>query len=1055
MDAVTRRASRFFLHGIGTLLGVATILLAGLAWRLAQGPITLGNVTPYVQRALNDQDLGFRVELGEAQLTWGDWQEAFEIRILELEMFDETGDLILSSHEVVFDMWLPALVRGELRPRGVILVRPMVTVVREEDGDITMALMAPFESLEKDLALGPSPGQPAAIDAKDIIESVLDALAKPPFDHLRDIQVVGADLWIDDRMLDLNWNAPAAVVLISREEERFAVSAQMVLRAQKHKLDLDMVAEFDTLTNAITVSASLTDFALVSLPDLMPKLPSFQGVDVRVDGSLGLVFDRELNLDGGSFLVEADGGIIDIPGVFDGPIMIGASRAEGFLRPRLSGIEIVEMDVDLGLERSRGQVVINGFEPDSLVDARFEIAGLALDDLGRFWPTNLVAPARTWLVERLSAGRVDEATIAFKATIEDLANDRLPLENLVINLDASGATVEYLKGMPLVREVDAHVVIVDNSMRIDATGGHTGGLTSRRSVISMERLDGSEGIMVGVEIAGSAREALEIAAREPYALTGKVGLEPDMVAGRFDGRLELVLPHLKGLKPSDVRYRVAVDVFDVQLTTEFRGFDVGGASGLLILDNNSATLEGSLLLNGVPFTARYFHDFASEASILRTVNLQGTLHDEDRIALGLEDPIDLRGPVSVVLDMSQTRDLTMAWNAVADLTAVDIVFPLLGIDKRPGEAGRASLRLIDDGGAFVVAEQASLGIGATLVEASGVVEAADLSLVRLDLHRLAFGRNDFSGALSVRDGNFYDVALQGGTIDLEPMMDDVAASSGPELPPFRLQGQLDRIWITDNDAVHQVHIDGLYLEDRWESLAITGAIDDETPMSVDIWRFSEDERRFEYNAADVGDAIRLFGLFDHAEGGPLQIRARIDDSDPDRPATGAIRIESFVLRQAPILTRLLSIASLTAIVNALSGDGLEFSGALMPFEKRGDIVTVSDARAFGPGLGITLGGEVDLGSDILDLHGTFVPAYAVNAMLGDLPLIGDILTGVEEGGGIFAFAFDVEGPRDAPEVNVDPLSVLAPGFLRNIFTAPTDEEVESLAGQSSRNDGGR
>jgi hypothetical protein len=76
-------------------------------------------------------------------------------------------------------------------------------------------------------------------------------------------------------------------------------------------------------------------------------------------------------------------------------------------------------------------------------------------------------------------------------------------------------------------------------------------------------------------------------------------------------------------------------------------------------------------------------------------------------------------------------------------------------------------------------------------------------------------------------------------------------------------------------------------------------------------------------------------------------------------------------------------------------------------------------------------------------------------MLGDLPLIGDILTGVEEGGGIFAFAFDVEGPRDAPEVNVDPLSVLAPGFLRNIFTAPTDEEVESLAGQSSRNDGGR
>jgi len=1055
MDAVTRRAPRLLINILGTLVGVLTILLAAFAWRLAQGPIELGQVTPYVEAALNDQDLGFTVEIGEAELTWGDWQEAFEIRILDLGVFDNAGALLLSTHEVVLDMSLPSLIRGELRPRSIVLVKPRVTVVRQEDGAVTFALMAPFESEPEEQSLGRVAVDPAALTRNELIKAMLEAGTAPPFDYLREVQIVGADLRVDDRVLGLSWNAPAATFVVSRSKSGLAASAQMTLRAEDYMLDLDMESTLDSGSGQAMVSVGVSDFEMQDLPDLVPILPRFDGLDVHVDGELDLVFDRNLHLERSSFLIEAAGGRVDMPAVFDAPFSFGPSHSAGFLRPGLSGIEIVELDLDLGLEQTSGQIVIEGFAPDSLIDVRLDIAGLPLDDLGKFWPNKLMPRARAWLTDRLSDGRIEQASVAFKATIDDLARDHLPLENLIISLDATGATVEYLQGMPVVRDIDGHVAIIDDSMRIDAVGGHIGNLTSERSVLSMERLNGSKGMLVGVEMRGPAREVLELASREPYALTGKVGLDPELVSGSFSGRLELVVPRLVDLVPADVLYRIAVDVIDVELTTGFRGFEVDGANGLLILDPGTARLDGNFRLNGVPFVASYFHDFAPDAGVIRTVNLQGSVGEEERAALGLVDPIDMKGAVDIVLDMSQASDLTMTWNAVADLTSTDIVFPLLEIDKRPGEPGRASLRLVDDGGMFLIAEEATLGVGATLVEAGGVVRASDVSLVRLDLQRLAFGRNDLSGALSVREDGFYEIALGGGVIDLQPMMDDVAASSGPELPSFRLKGLIDRVWITDDDAVHEVYIDGLYTGAIWESLAISGQIDDETPMSVNIWRFSETERRFEYNAADVGDAIRLFGLFDHAEGGPLQVRARIDDSDPDRPAVGAIRVEGFVLRQAPILTRLLSIASLEAIVNALSGDGLEFSGALMPFEKRGDIVTLTDARAFGPGLGITLGGEVDLGNNVLDLHGTFVPAYIVNSVLGEIPLIGDILTGTEVGGGIFAFAFDVQGPRDAPEVNVDALSVLAPGILRSIFTAPTDDEVETIIGESSKPDGGR
>jgi len=75
---------------------------------------------------------------------------------------------------------------------------------------------------------------------------------------------------------------------------------------------------------------------------------------------------------------------------------------------------------------------------------------------------------------------------------------------------------------------------------------------------------------------------------------------------------------------------------------------------------------------------------------------------------------------------------------------------------------------------------------------------------------------------------------------------------------------------------------------------------------------------------------------------------------------------------------------------------------------------------------------MDLAADQVDFEGTIVPLYGVNQVIGAIPLLGDLLTG-GEGQGVFAFTYGIEGPLDDPRVTVNPLSVLAPGFLRNLF----------------------
>ena len=69
---------------------------------------------------------------------------------------------------------------------------------------------------------------------------------------------------------------------------------------------------------------------------------------------------------------------------------------------------------------------------------------------------------------------------------------------------------------------------------------------------------------------------------------------------------------------------------------------------------------------------------------------------------------------------------------------------------------------------------------------------------------------------------------------------------------------------------------------------------------------------------------------------------------------------------------------------------------------------------------------------MLSLEGTIVPAYTINSLLGEGPLLGPLIVG-RKGEGIFGFTYRSRGASDNPDVLVNPLSVVAPGFLRRLF----------------------
>ncbi|HSG56121.1 MAG TPA: hypothetical protein VLA45_11765, partial [Paracoccaceae bacterium] len=221
---MTRRGAKFMVHVLGTLIGVTSVLLAGAAWRLAQGPIQLDTLTPYIEAALNEEDTGYRFEVGSAQLAWGDWQRAFDLRVLDVVVVHDDGSPAFGAGEVLLEMALPPLMRGELRPRAITVIRPTVDVVRHTDGSVTLALLAPSAAVSET-------GKAPAESGDDVLTAFLDVRDQPPFERLDRVSLLGAKLQVDDRVLGVTWDAPAAELVLRRRGEGLDLSTRATLRS--------------------------------------------------------------------------------------------------------------------------------------------------------------------------------------------------------------------------------------------------------------------------------------------------------------------------------------------------------------------------------------------------------------------------------------------------------------------------------------------------------------------------------------------------------------------------------------------------------------------------------------------------------------------------------------------------------------------------------------------------------------------------------------------------------------------------------------------------------
>lgn len=664
----------------------------------------------------------------------------------------------------------------------------------------------------------------------------------------------------------------------------------------------------------------------------------------------------------------------------------------------------------------------------------------------RLWPVLIKAPVRTYVEERILSGQVERVAIATNATLLELKPGGPPLrdEGLSIDIVSKGVTIRPVEGLPAIRDADVvgrisgrKATITIGKGTADLPSGKKLAITGAVFEVPETQMD-EPPARVRFRIEGGLESALELVSADLLRESAKLPFENSGVKGNVSAQVTVGLPIRKGIPKSSVIYGVDADITGFAAERFIRGHK--GEAALLKLSASPAALQikGDAKIAGTPASIDYRRGRNDADAEIRA---QMTLDDGARSRLGLDFGGALIGPVVIKVAGKLKGEHDTRLGIEADLTQARINDPFSGWTKAAGRSSKAAFSIVDKGQSIRLEDVVLDGSGA---QVRGSVEVdTDGNLMQADFSKFALSDGDKASLKAERasDGTL-KVNLRGDVYDGRGLIKSTVAGQKPEQRAKRAGTDLDLdVKVGALTGHHGEALRGLELRmsrrgGQIRSFALNGRLGQDAPIAGDLRGKAGGQQIIQVETADAGALFRFSDIYPRLQGGRMLLQMEPPSLDP-APQDGLLTISDFSIRGETALERV--AASGPGIQTDRNGgsitgavSGVSFSRMRVDFARTPGRFIVKDGVVWGPAMGATVDGHLDYGRDEVRLRGTFVPAYALNNMFGRIPIVGLFLGGGSNEG-LLGITYQVVGTPTAPTLQVNPISAIAPGFLRKLF----------------------
>src|SRR5215212_2989710 len=520
-----------------------------------------------------------------------------------------------------------------------------------------------------------------------------------------------------------------------------------------------------------------------------------------------------------------------------------------------------------------------------------------------------------------------------------------------------------------------------------------------------------------------------------------VDLDPAGIKGRAALRVGLNLPLKKVPRMDDLPLRISGRIGDLSIEKAFGKERLDGANLDLRYANGSVAMKGEGRLWGVPASieVRQPKAVAGEAFV------SFVLDDAARARKGISFGQQLTGPVPVKVALPLGPNAKAGAKIEVDLTPAGIDNLVPGWVKPRGRPGELSF-VVPEGSTevreFVLDSGTVQMRGAVTLSAEGQLEKADLTSFKLS-------PGDDMRVQLERGGGTYKVAVRGPVADARPFIRSLTSpGSGKEAKETKDSRDVDLDVSTNiltgfnDEALTAATFKATIRHQEMKQFQFSGKLRS-APVTAQLARVERGAPVLVLESGDAGATLRFVDLYRRMHGGALSVQVTTGEG----PQRGVVTIDGFTLRNEPALKRIASTQVQAAMpedratsmqIPRFDVSEVEFTRLRAEFGRTASRLEFRDGVVYGSQVGFKGAGWIDYGRDRTDISGTFVPAYGLNNAFAQVPLFGPILGGGKNEG-LFAVNFRISGLASQPTLTVNPLSAVAPGFLRKLFGAGSGE----------------
>ncbi len=1094
---LTRVCSAFLTF----LIVLALVLALGAYLRLKQGPISLEAALPTIQSVVSERLPGARVVIEDASITLSEDRGGAALSLTNVRLVNAENGVFARAPKAEGLFNVAGLMRGEVVPRDVVLTGVSARIIRREDGSFSFGFGGASEDADDEADLN----QDDADGGGDIFESLLAASTSDGTTGSQKLILEDASVLYLDREAGRVWRASDVDISFRNTEQGMQAQTNATISGGRFGDMTLSIGGYRTSEGDVYMSAEVRQAAPVDIADQISALDWLAAFDAPVSAEMDIVINDKGDLLDLRGSMRAGEGVVKLGGDVVEPLteavlsfefapdsgrflvndaLLSSDRAaahatgfvevartpSGDVRDVVAQLDLTELKIaapealeaPLTYDRARvtGRVTIDPFvvelgelrlekaplainaagritaEGDGLAaDMTLSGGGLTVTDLMAHWPRQAAPGARVWMLDNMEAANVPDFDAIVRVGGES--------EEVKFDFSFTDAVGHYLRPMPPVTDgVGAGQVDLKRfSLSVDSAvvtpeGGkplQVGGSTF--VIADLDHPASPADINLVVE--GSLEDALKIVDHPPLGFISKLGVPLDGMSGDVQVKTYVYLPLLKELRLEDVEAEAEAVVTNLSAPVE--PLETVATSKLVNLKASTSgfSLDGVATLKGMAVKVGWNEVFASGA---RDVRLDARVTPKQLVSFGLTAPWFEEGDAKASASINFTPKGPQI-KFSADLANAGLRVEEIGWLKVAGEdAVLKGVVVIDDDG--IRAPSYELTSRDLIVEGNVALTSAG------DLERFRFRRLQYRGAADadvrgvIKDEGL-NITINGVLLDLTKFDDLLEGGDSDERTetPISVRFDLAKLKLRDNLIVTEAN-GALNLAPEGNITGrVKGLVGGEAPLDIRL-RNGPTGGEAVLRSPNAGALMREAGFFDDGAGGELVLIANIDQAD-ELVFSGDLKVDDIVIHEDAKLEKLLIGADLEKLRETMRDDGIVFDRIRTPFHYENGTVSIKDAVAAGPSIGVNLTGGYSIEQDVLDLNGVFTPLYSLNSLVGEIPLLGKLLTG-GDGQGLIAFNFSVNGPAADPDVGVNPLSVLTPGIFRKIFSGDGDSQSSDI-----------